>query len=266
MLSPSDLVARAARAGITMLSVTDHDTTAGLAEARSAAGRYGVGFVDGIEITAVERGRDVHVLGYFFDAGDAALQRFLERQRDERRRRVSEIAARLRELGMRVDASKILASVDGCRGRSIGRPALADALVAEGSATTRSEAFDLWLGEGRPAFVPRRGAGGLEVVHVIHAAGGLASIAHPGLLEMDDLVEALATRGLDALEARHSDHDDAVETRYREMAARLGLAVSGGSDFHGEDGRRRELGAVALPRDDFDRLAARMRPGLREGR
>ncbi len=257
MLSPSELVSEAVRAGITTLSVTDHDTTAGLAEAGAAAGRLGAALVSGIEITAVERGRDVHVLGYFFDPADAGLRAFLERQRDERRRRVAEIADRLRELGMPVNAAQILEMAEGPHGRSIGRPALADALVVAGCVATRGEAFDLWLGEGKPAFVPRRGAGALEVVEVIHAAGGLASMAHPALLRMDALIEMLATRGLDALEARHSDHDEEAEAYYRALAARLGLAVSGGSDFHGEEGRRRELGEVVLPQRDFDLLTAR---------
>ncbi len=256
-LSPSELVRRAVGAGITTISVTDHDTVAGLEPAFTAAASRGVAFVTGIEITAVERGCDVHVLGYFFDAADATLRGFLERQQQERRRRVAEIAARLGALGMAVDAAPILA--EGLDGRSIGRPALADALVSSGRAATRREAFDLWLGEGKPAFVPRRGAGAAEVIQVIHAAGGLASIAHPGLLQMDDLIETLAIAGLDAIEARHSDHDARAEAHYRALASRLGLAVSGGSDFHGEDGRRRELGQVVLPKEDFVRLAARRR-------
>lgn len=257
VLAPSELVAQAARAGITTLSVTDHDTTAGLAAARAAAARLGAAFVNGIEITAIERGRDVHVLGYFFDADNTALHAFLEAQRTERRRRVMEIVRRLNELDFSINAEHILKAVEDPPGRSVGRPAIADALVAAGRAAGRSEAFDLWLGEGRPAFVPRRGAGAREVIDVIHDAGGLASIAHPGLLQMDDLVEVLAACGLDAIEARHSDHDAETEAYYRGMAERLGVAVSGGSDFHGEAGRARELGEVVLPERDFEILSQR---------
>ncbi len=254
MLAPSALVIEAVRAGITTLSVTDHDTTAGLDEAGAAAARFGTAFVPGIEITAIERGRDVHMLGYFFDAANAAFREFLESQRAERRRRVGEIARRLRELGLPVEAAHIL---DGPHGRSVGRPALADALVAAGYVSSRREAFDLWLGEGRPGFVPRGGARPFEVIEVIHQAGGVASLAHPGLLRMDGIIEALASHGLDAIEARHTDHDADLEAHYRAIARRLGLAVSGGSDFHGEDGRRRDLGEIALPQDDFAGLAAR---------
>ncbi len=257
MLAPSELVMQAVRAGITTLSVTDHDTTAGLRDARAAAAHYGVGFVAGIEITAVEQGRDVHVLGYFLDPANRLLRTFLDGQRAERRRRIVEIADRLGTLGLPVRAAPILDTADGAHGGSVGRPALADALVAAGYVASRSEAFDLWLGEGRPAFVPRRGASAFDVIDVIHAAGGLASIAHPGLLQMDDLLEALARHGLDAVEARHSDHDADTEMHYRALAGRLGLAVSGGSDFHGEDGRRRELGEVVLPQSDFALLSAR---------
>jgi predicted metal-dependent phosphoesterase TrpH len=259
VLAPSELVTQAVRAGITTLSVTDHDTITGLDEARVAASHYGVGFVTGIEITAIERGRDVHMLGYFFEPGNPLLRAFLDRQRAERRRRIVDITARLTELGYPLDVAGILDATHGSQGRSLGRPALADALVAAGHVNSRSEAFDLWLGEGKPAFVPREGPRPFEVIDMIHQAGGLVSLAHPGLLKMDDIIDGLAAQGLDAVEARHSDHDPAVEIHYRNVAARLDLAVSGGSDFHGEDGRQRELGEIVLPQSDFARLSARAR-------
>lgn len=256
-LAPAQLVTQALRAGITTLSVTDHDTTAGLDEASATAARYGMTFVPGIEITAVERGRDVHMLGYFFDATSRTLRSFLEDQRAERRRRIVEISARLADLGCPVDAQEILKSADGSDGRSVGRPRLADALVAAGYVGSRTEAFDLWLGEGRPACVQRRGADPVEVIGVIHHAWGIASLAHPGLLLMDDIIPGLVRSGLDAIEARHADHGADTEQRYRQVAEEAGLAVSGGSDFHGEDGRTRELGEISLPDPDFTLLQAR---------
>lgn len=257
LLSPRALAVRAAGAGITVMSVTDHDTVAGLHEARAAAEGLGMSFVDGIEVTAVVNGRDVHVLGYFFDPADPVLGRFLEAQRADRVRRVREIAARLATLGVAIDVGPLERAAAEGSGRSIGRPLLADALVTAGHAADRTDAFDRFIGEGRPAFVARCGPPPEDVIASIVRAGGIASVAHPGLLHDDALIARLAPAGLAAIEVRHSDHDAATEDRYRAMASSLGLAVSGGSDFHGDAAhRRRTLGAVTLPAPDFARLEA----------
>jgi hypothetical protein len=271
-LSPTALVSLAAGTGLRIISVTDHDTVAGLAEARDVAARLGLRLVNGIEITAVEDARDVHVLGYFFDPDDRDLTRFLERQRAERVERVREIGARLASLGVPVDVDAIVAAAARDAGRSVGRPLVADALVAAGHALDRRDAFDRWLAAGGPAFVPRRGPPLSRVVETISAAGGLASLAHPGLLHLDDRIPDFASAGLSAIEARHRDHDAATEARYRGMARALGLAVSGGSDFHGIVDRVDAGGAatafrtVALPDEDFAALEARRRQAFGEVR
>jgi predicted metal-dependent phosphoesterase TrpH len=257
-LTPADLVARIAAAGLTIFAITDHDTTAGLREARTAAARLGLRFIDGIEITAVEDRRDVHILGYYINPDHAPLVEFLEIQRADRIRRVHEIAERLTTLGCTIDTRAILDSVARGDGRSVGRPQIANALVRAGHAVDRDDAFEKYLGEGGAAFVPRRGPAAAEVVRVIQDAGGLASLAHPGLTRRDDLIPALAAAGLGALEARHSDHDAAAESRYRALAAAHGLAVSGGSDYHGEISHRAQcLGTVVLAAEDFAQLEAR---------
>jgi predicted metal-dependent phosphoesterase TrpH len=258
-LAPADLVARAAAAGISTLALTDHDTVAGLQEGREAASARGLSFVDGIEITAVEGGRDVHVLGYFFDPQHAALGAFLGKQRMDRVRRVEEMAATLRSAGYPVDVSRLLE--DGTvRGRSIGRPHVAEALIAAGHVATRDEAFDRFLGYGRRAFVPRRGASVTDVISVLAAAGGIASLAHPGLTRVDQLIPSFADAGLAALEARHSDHDPGMEARYRALAAANGLAVSGGSDFHADDSTRGpKLGRITISCSEFAALEVRRR-------
>jgi predicted metal-dependent phosphoesterase TrpH len=259
LLTPEALVARAARAGLRTIGITDHDTTAGLAAGHAAAAAAGIALVDGIEITAVQDERDVHILGYFFDRGDAALARFLADQRDDRVRRVREMAARLDSLDCEIDVDRVIARAREER-RTVGRPLLADALVAAGHAASRDDAFARLLGRGCPAFVPRRGADGADVVRIIHAAGGLASLAHPGLLCDDGLVERLAGAGLDAIEAWHADHSPDQTAHYAAMAARLGVARSGGSDFHGDPLHpASELGLVVLPPEEFAALAARAR-------
>ena len=256
-LSPAALVARAMAAGIRTLAVTDHDTISGLAEAAAAATACGLTFVPGIEITAVEEDRDVHVLGYYFDPANLDLGRFLSAQREDRIRRVREIAGRLAGLGAPIAVDRLLEKALES-GQSVGRPHVAEALVAAGHAATKDDAFSRFLERTAPAFVPRRGADVAGVIDVVRRAGGITSLAHPGLTRIDQRIPAFARAGLDALEARHSDHDADTERRYRTLAATLGLAVSGGSDFHGDHGHHPcAIGTVGLGDDDLARLRAR---------
>jgi 3',5'-nucleoside bisphosphate phosphatase len=255
---PAELVRRVWLAGVRTFSVTDHDTVAGLAAATEAAARYGLTCIPGIEITSLEENCDIHVLGYFFDPESKTLAAGLIAQRADRVRRVRELARRLGDLGLPIDADEIIAGTPD--GRSIGRPQIAQALVRAGHVTSIQQAFDLWIAEGRPAFVPRAAPSVSEVCTLIHGAGGLAAIAHPGCIGRDDLVERIAAAGPDALEVYHSDHDAAMTSRYRDMAARLGLLVTGGSDYHRDGGHRDGgLGRVTLPQTDFDRLLTRHR-------
>lgn len=259
-LTPRDLVARAASAGLRTISVTDHDTTAGLPEARAAARQHGLTFVDGIEITAVEAGRDVHVLGYYFDPDAAPFVEFLRAQRTDRLRRVREMCGRLRAMGFNVSEEAVVATAPEGSGRSVGRPAIADALVRAGHARDRDDAFTRFIGRDAPAYVPRHGVSSAQVIAIVGDAGGIASLAHPGIAGIDALIPSLASAGLAALEARHSDHPPDAEAHYRALASRLGLAVSGGSDFHGDDtGNGAALGAVTLGDTDFAALEQRIR-------
>lgn len=254
-LRPSALVALAARANLRIISVTDHDTVAGLPEAREAAVAHGLRLVNGIEITAVEQGRDVHVLGYFIDPEHQELARFLDAQRADRIDRLREIGVRLKALGCEVDVEAIIATSAELAGRSVGRPLIADALVAKGLAIDRRDAFDRLLGNDGPAFVPRCGSPVARVAAVVAAAGGVSSLAHPILLRDDSVIPQYAAAGLAALEVRHREHDAAAEDRYRALAGSLNLAVSGGSDFHGEP--LSDLGTITLAADDFHTFEAR---------
>ncbi len=258
-LSPADLVARISAAGITIMSVTDHDTFAALDEVRRSAIAAGVRLVDGIEITAVHEGRDVHVLGYFVDTGHRSLARFLERQRSRRVERVREVGHRLTRLGVPIDTDDLLAKAAAQPGESVGRPAIARALVAAGYVRTVQAAFDCYLASGRPAFVPRVGPSPHDVVDMIHTARGIASMAHPGVTNEPEVLASLAKGGLDAVEVFHSDQPPALQHELQGFAARHQLLVTGGSDFHGDDGRDRPLGGVTLPPEDFDRLEAAAR-------
>jgi len=254
--TPTELVRLASEAGVTVLAVTDHDTTGGCGEAKRASEAAGIAFVPGIEITAVVDGADVHVLGYFVDVESAGLAAFLETQRADRAARVRRIVERLAQSGIELDAEAILKPGREDPSRSPGRPWVARALVSAGHVSTSDEAFERWLERGRPAFVPRTGFRPEQVVEEIHAARGVASLAHPVLVGHDEWLPGLASAGLDAIEAYHSDHDARTTAHYLEIARRLGLAVTGGSDFHGDESHGpRRPGTVCLPRVEFDRLA-----------
>lgn len=254
--TPEELVAAAHAAGCRTISVTDHDTTAAVAAVRRAAHGAGLGFVPGIEMTAVDRGRDIHILGYYIDADDPSLNAFLAQQRALRRERVSAIAARLEAVGAPIALDDIVtAGLES--GRAIGRPAVAAALIAAGHARDVQDAFDRFLAEGRPGHVPREGAPPAEIVDRIRRAGGLASLAHPAKNRRDDLIAPLVEAGMAAIEVFHTDHSASETARYAEMAARFGVLVTGGSDFHGPGGGRQSgLGTVGLPSGDFEALAA----------
>ena len=254
--TPWELVERCAAVGLTVIAVTDHDTTGAVDDVRRFAQLRQIEVVTGIEITAVSGEADVHMLGYFFDPLRTELVQFLADQRANRRRRVEAIGSRLAELGMPIDVEPILATARLHVGRSVGRPQVARALVAAGHVPDMRAAFDEWLGTGKPAFVPRVGPSPADVVNIIHRAGGMVSMAHPGRTNLDDLIAPLAGAGLDAIEAYHSDHDEETVVRYRALAESLGVLVTGGSDFHGDPARVPMPGAVTLPEDDWRRLAA----------
>lgn len=236
------------------MAVTDHDTTAAVADVRAAARERGIEAISGIEITAVERERDIHVLGYFLDPLHEPLAAFLAAQRANRIARVEAIGARLAVLGMPVDVDALVEQARQEAGRSIGRPQVARAMVAAGHVVDTREAFDRWLGRGGPAFVPRTGAATDVVIGVIHQAGGIASLAHPGKVHIDDRIQPLKDVGLDALEAFHPDHDAAMVDRYVNLAQQLSLLLTGGSDFHGDPGHGTRPGSVTLPAAEWARL------------
>ena len=256
--TPDALVARAQSVGLTTIAVTDHDTLAAVPIAREAARHLGLRVIPGIEITAVQRGQDVHILGYFVEPGDGELDQFLDAQRADRRRRLAEILDRLVDLGAPVAESDLGVDPDAPAARSVGRPLVARALVEAGHARDINDAFDRFLGHGRPAFVPRRGAAPGEVIGMINRVGGLTSFAHPGKLGLDALIGELAGLGLAAIEAFHPDHAAKDVEKYRRLAAELGLALTGGSDFHGPGaGRVDALGEVVLPVAEFAAFEAR---------
>jgi len=253
--TPQELVDRAKAAGITVLAVTDHDTVGGCDAAEAACAAAGITFVPGIEITAIRFGGDVHVLGYFVDRKSPSLLAFLAEQRERRIDRLRQMVSKLTAYGIRLDADAIVKPGIDDATKAAGRPWIARALVQGGYVASTNEAFEKWLSRGRPAFVPRLGAAPDEVFHRIHDAGGIASLAHPGLLAHDDWIPEFVHAGLDAIEVYHSEHDTLMTATYLSIAKRLKLRISGGSDYHADESHgAAHLGAIALPREDYDQL------------
>ena len=252
--TPHELVDRVLRAGVTVMAVTDHDTVAAIPEVQTAAKTSGIEVIAGIEITSIDNGRDVHLLGYFIDPDNSELTVFLAKQRIQRIARVEALGARLAQLGMPIDTASVLMQAREQRGRSVGRPQIARAMIAAGYAADTREAFDRWLATGRPAFVPRSGPPPGEVIDIVHAAGGLVSMAHPGQTDVDSRISAYVEAGLDAIELFHPDHDADAVDRYRTIASDVNLLATGGSDFHGDADHGCEPGAVALPVEHWIQL------------
>jgi predicted metal-dependent phosphoesterase TrpH len=239
------------------MSVTDHDTMAAVGPATRAATALGMTVIPGIEITSVHDGKDVHVLAYFLSPSASGLQEMLATQRRLRVERAEEIADRLSRLGAPIDV-RALAEASNLGGKSLARPQIAQALVTAGHVASVAEAFEKYLGENGPAYVPHQGASPAEVVALVAAGGGIASLAHPGYRPRDEIIPSLVESGLAALEAYHSSHDSTAEAHYLGLARGHGLLVTGGSDYHGEGTRRAEFfGVVGLPAIHFDSLQSR---------
>ena len=255
LLEPAALVSAVQAASLQVFSVTDHDTVDALPEVEAQARALGLRLIPGIELSAMWHSVEFHILGYFVDPADATLLAFLQARREARRTRLQAMLNRLRALGMMVEADEVLARAqDG----NVGRPHVARLLVERGFVASTDEAFERYLGDGRPAYVPRPDVTVGDAIQAIHDSGGLASLAHPGLHNRDDAVPDLVGAGLDAIEAYHVCHSAGITGHYRRLAARGGLLLTGGSDFHGGTGRDHGPvpGMPCLPEAEFVRLEA----------
>ncbi|BBI34542.1 PHP domain-containing protein [Cohnella abietis] len=235
MFSPTENVRMAKELGLDALAITDHDTLSGIEEALEAGKAYGIVVVPGVEISTADNGKDIHILGYGISHEDSQLQDRLLSLRDVRNRRNADILARLNQLGMSISQEELEVAAGKTQNSdgSVGRPHIAQVLVDKGYVDNIRDAFEKYIGEGKPAFVNPPRITPSEAVAWIHEAGGTAIIAHPGLYNDDDLVLSILDAGADGLEAYHSDHDPQMEQRYRQWAEDRSKLVTGGSDFHG---------------------------------
>jgi predicted metal-dependent phosphoesterase TrpH len=256
--TPTGAVEAAHRAGVVALALTDHDTLAGVPEAQVAADRLGLRLVPGVELSVHQEGVEVHLLGLHI-RDVAGLQAELEAIRDQRRLRAIAMVEKLAAAGAPIAIEAVLAEAAG---GAIGRPHVARALVAAGHVKDQREAFDRFLAAGRPAYVDKARLEIADGIAMVHRAGGLAIIAHPGAEGRRERIEPLVPMGLDGLEVRHPSHSAEDVKRLDALAQHFGLVVSGGSDWHGAMQGPRVLGAMRVPEAWLEaqdaRLAARV--------
>jgi hypothetical protein len=256
ILTPAELVAAAVKNGLQNMAVTDHDTTAGVDPALAAASHYpGLLVIPGIELAADVASGEVHVLGYFLDQHDPALEAALTLFRDSRRNRARQMLEKLANLGMPLDWSEVEALA---KGASVGRPHVAEALVRRGYVGSIREAFDRFIGRECPAYVERHKLTPPDAVALIRKAGGAAVLAHPGFVhELARWLEEMIEAGLAGLEVYYPAHSREVEQDLLCICRDRGLIPTGGSDYHGQMGpNEAPMGSMPVPADTIPRLRA----------
>jgi 3',5'-nucleoside bisphosphate phosphatase len=260
--TPTEAVKLAAERGLDGIAVTDHDTTEGLSEATDAAREAGIELLSGVEFSAEYQRTSIHVLGYFMDLDDATFQEELTRLRDDRFRRGEMIVEKLQELGYDISFERVREIAEG---GNIVRPHIAQAMVEAGIVPTEQDAFtEEFIADGGRAGVNKHALDPLDAVDLIVGAHGVCVLAHPGMWGdqtsvPDELIEAMASRGMGGLETDHTDHTPEQRERYRAMAERLGVVPTGGSDCHGTRYDPIRMGSFTTDPDRVEELRSRTR-------
>lgn len=254
--TPEQVAEEAERMDLGAIALTDHDTIEGCPRLAKACAARGIEFIPGTELSTDIEGHEMHLLGYFLDTGNEELIRETTRYQQNRTDRVHGLVDRLNSIGVPLGAEQVFALAN-CK--APGRPHVARALVKHGFCDSMDEAFARYLRKSAPGWVPKKNAPFEDGIRLIHQAGGLAVMAHPGLNKIDHLIPRMVEAGLDGLECSHSRHPKSTAKRYREMAARLGLLITGGSDCHGPArGRHPLIGTVRVPYDILDEMKRRL--------
>jgi predicted metal-dependent phosphoesterase TrpH len=252
---PGDVVREAHRIGLAAIALTDHDTLDGLVDAIATGEQLGVRVIPGIELSAVEGNVETHILGLHL-SDTRALESELIALREMRRNRAQRIVARLNELGVRVEFQSVLEQANG---GAIGRPHVARAMIAEGWAVDFRDAFERYLGNGKPAFVMKERLAVADAIALIHGAGGIAVLAHPAQGGTRERVEAFVREGMDGVEVKHPSHSAEDTSRLLALVEHFSLVPSGGSDWHGAAEGPRTLGMMRVPPEWLARQDERIR-------
>ena len=244
-LTPTQLIARAAARGVRTLALSDHDTLLGVAEAVAEGERRGVRVIPATELNTESEWGDVHVLAYFVDPKDDALEERLRWLRENRGRRIALMVEKLNALGYAVSLDRVR---EIAQGGGLGRPHLAQALFEAGHVPTYDSAFDTLISKDSPAYVSRVGLAPLEAVALVREHGGVPSLAHPGTVEgLERLLPQLVRAGLVGIECYYPSHTPAFTAECLRLSVRYELVATGGSDFHGRGEHGADLGGVFVP-------------------
>jgi predicted metal-dependent phosphoesterase TrpH len=246
---PREVVRAAHDLGLAAIALTDHDTVDGLDDARDEGDSLGVRVIAGVELSAVEGNAETHLLGLHL-ADVNRLAAGLRDLRTMRLTRAERIVNRLNELGVKVTIEEVL---EQAAGGAVGRPHIARALLNNGWASDIRDAFDRYLGNGRPAFVAKDRLSMSDAIAMIHDAGGLAVLAHPGAAGTRARIESLVALGLDGVEVKHPGHSAEDSVRMLALVEHFRLVPSGGSDWHGLPDGGRALGGMRVPLAWLDR-------------
>ncbi len=244
-LSPYELIRKAHKAGLQAISITDHDTTAALPDAIEIAHEFDLELIPGIEVSAFENGRDIHVLGYFVDATDESLVRYTDFSRREREKRAARIVKKLNDLNIPLGLDTVM---DQAGTGTVGRLHVATAMISHGFGSSIKEVFGKYLGNGCPAYEEKWHFPVVDAIRLINNSGGLAVLAHPSRYISDSQLRAMIANGLDGIEVVHPCHDQYMQRHYRSVATEYCLLETGGSDYHGNrDYDEDNFGRVGIP-------------------
>lgn len=249
--SPSGLLAEVRKAELTAFAVCDHDNIGGYFAVKELLDQDDPELVPGVELSAGTKGQDIHVLGYYFDPDSEILAKALEKFRELRNRRGGEMLKKLSKIGINLSFDE----VKEIAGKSaIGRPNVADALLRAGHVNSFDEAFQRFIGFHGPAYVPKDNMTPKEAIELIHEAGGVAVLAHPGISNAGKHIEEFIRYGLDGIEAYHPNHNGRLIKNYMNYAEKNNIIATGGSDYHGREGRYGRVGSMKVPSALFIKL------------
>lgn len=251
-LSPSELVLEAKRSGVTVLGLTDHDTLSGIKEAQEKARELGIEFVPGIEFSTEVGESEIHILGYHLNPS-FSLSLLLSRLEKSRMDRIRLMLKKLQALKIEINLEDVISEI---KEGVYGRPQVAMALVRKGYVSSVEEAFQKYLGMGKPAYVPHFKISPWEAIKLIREAGGIPVYAHPGVTARDDLIPSFIKSGLLGLEVFYPEHDQQTTAKYLNICRSFSLLVTGGSDFHGEVRPWVQLGYPGLPEEYYSEFKA----------
>ncbi|MEA4924327.1 MAG: PHP domain-containing protein [Syntrophomonadaceae bacterium] len=253
--APETVILKAVEAGLSGLAITDHDTLAGLEPARHfiEENRLEIDLIPGIELNTDYDSDDLHILGYFINCSNGCLQNRLDDIRAQRYARAEKIIALLQDMGINITLAQVQATAQG---KLIGRPHIARVLCGNGYANSQEEAFQRYIERGRPAYVPRYKFSPLEAIELIKQSGGIAVLAHPGLIKDRSKIYDSIKYGIEGLEVFYPEHTEAQVLEFANLAGEYNLLITGGSDYHGANSgaSRGRLGLARVDKNIINRM------------